>query len=381
MYLEEIPSDVKTSTRLKIKYDCCGREHVLKYCDAKENFEKNGGKHICRPCGLKLNNPAKRQEVRDKIKKTTVERYGTTCALNKPEHVEARRLSYQNPEFREVVLQKRRTASRKKYGVDHPMQSSEVQEKQKAALRERYGVDHPLQNPDILEKTKKTNLEKYGVEWSLSSPEVRLKGVQTMLEKYGVTHYNQLPEMKEYLRENCKEWLADSYANPWAKGITRPEEWNDKQRETVALLMGLGAWKAGYPRTRKGFCYPQKCKKKEVYFRSSYEAIYCYHLDNHEDVEWFTFEGFKIEYVYKEKKRYYIPDFLIKWHNKPSLSIRELKAEFLKEDEQVILKCQCAELFAEKNGMDFEMICCKQISELNVDFDYLKEIGYVKTEI
>lgn len=90
MFLSEIPENVKTTTSIQIKYDCCGKDHVLKYKDAKKNFETNGGKHICRSCWLKTNNPAKRKEVQEKTKKTNLERYGTSIALNTKENVAAR---------------------------------------------------------------------------------------------------------------------------------------------------------------------------------------------------------------------------------------------------------------------------------------------------
>lgn len=142
--------------------------------------------------------------------------------------------------------------------------------------------------------------------------------------------------------------------------------------------MMLGLWKSGYPRSQKGFCFPVKCRKPKVYFRSSYEAIYCFHLDQCPDVEWFSFESFRIPYEFEGKERYYIPDFLIKWHDSDVLSIKELKAEFLKNDERVEAKTRCADLFAADNNMDFEMLCCEDINHLGIDFEKLKKSGFVE---
>jgi len=52
----------------------------------------------------------------------------------------------------------------------------------------------------------------------------------------------------------------------------------------------------------------------------------------------------------------------------------------LREDEQVKAKTKCAELFAFENNMDFEMLCCQDISSLEINFDSLKESGFVQTE-
>lgn len=383
MYLSEIPENVKTTTSIQIKYDCCGKDHVLKYKDAKKNFETNGGKHICRSCWLKTNNPAKRKEVQEKTKKTNLERYGTSIALNTKENIAARvEKMFGTEEAVKEIVEKRRKTNRKKYGSEHPMQNDEVKAKQQAVLIEKYGTHVPLQNEEIKAKMQKTVLERYGVTNVVMIPEVRAKMAKTMYENYGVEHYNQLPEMKDYLRENCPQWFQKSWEDGGPnKGIVRPEEWNQKQRETVTELMMMGLWKSGYPRSHKGFCFPKnKCQKKKVYFRSSYEAIYCFYLDYHPDVEWFSFEAFRVSYEFDGKQRYYIPDFLIKWKNIDKLSIKELKAEFMREDEQVEAKTRCAQLFATNNNMDFEMLCCKDIHDLKITFDDLKENGFVHTE-
>lgn len=382
MYTQDIPQNPLTTTIVHIKYDCCGKEHSLKWKDADKNFLKNNQKHICRTCGLKLNNPASRPDVREKMKKTNLEKYGVSCPLNTKEKIAERvETMFGTQEAIDARNEKIKKTNIERFGAEHIMKTEEGIKRLNNAMQERYGVDFPLQNEQIKEKTKQTCQERYGVDNPLSSQEIRVKGYKTSLERYGVEHYNQLPEMKDYLRENCPQWLKESYENPWAKGITRPEEWNAKQRETVTELMMMGLWKSGYPRSHKGFCFPKhKCKKNEVYFRSSYEAIYCFYLDYHPDVEWFSFEAFRVPYEFEGKQRYYIPDFLIKWKDTDKLSIRELKAEFMREDEQVEAKTMCAQLFATNNKMDFEMLCCKDIHDLGITFDELKENGFVNTE-
>ena len=385
MFVEEIPYDVKTTTQIVIRYDCdggndrCGKLWTLKYKDAKKNFDKNKGKHICRQCSLKKNNPAKRKDVQEKIKQTNLERYGATCALNTEENIAARvDKMFGTEESVKKIVAKRKQTNQQKYGTDHPMQNEKVKAKQQAILTEKYGSHAPLQNEEIKAKMQRTVQEKYGVANVGMLPETRKKMAKTMYEKYGVEHYNQLPEMKEYLQENCSQWLKESWENPWSKGITRPEEWNQKQRETVTNLMTIGIWKAGYPTSKKGFCFPKnRCKKEKIYFRSSYEAIYCYYLDNNSDVEWFSFEPFRIPYKFENKTRYYVPDFVIKWKDNSVVSIHELKAEFLREDEQVKAKSSCAELFALQNNMEFKILFCEDIASLGIEFDKLEKLGFI----
>lgn len=383
MYLEEIGGKLP-GHEVRIKYDCaggfetCGQERMLKLRYAEKNFEDNGGMHICRKCFLKTKNPMKKKEVRDKIKKTCLERYGTETPMNRPELVDKRNAKFKDEEFKRQWVEKHRQTSLERYGVEHPMHLDETKERQKKTIQEKYGVDHPMRSEEVKKKARKTNMERYGVENAAQAPEVRVKMAQTTLQRYGVEHYNQLPEMKDYLRENCRDWLAESWANPWAKGIVRPEEWNQKQRETVIKLMIAGEWMAGYPTSKKGFCYPSKSKKEKVYFRSSYEAIYCHHLDSNDSVDWFAFEPFRIPYEFEGKIRFYVPDFLIKWKDSETISMKEIKAEFLRDDDKNIAKKTAATLFAGQNGMDYELLFDEDIKALNIEFDHLKEIGFVR---
>lgn len=58
-----------------------------------------------------------------------------------------------------------RQYSQKKYGVDHPMQSSDFREKvHKACFIENYGVDNPMKIAEVVQKVRETCIVKYGVD-------------------------------------------------------------------------------------------------------------------------------------------------------------------------------------------------------------------------
>ena len=374
MFLSEIPENVKTTTSIQIKYDCCGKDHVLKYKDAKKNFETNGGKHICRSCWLKTNNPAKRKEVQEKTKKTNLERYGTSIALNTKENIAARvGKMFGTEEAVKEIVEKRRKTNRKKYGSDHPMQNDEIKAKQQAILIEKYGTHVPLQNEEIKAKMKKTVLERYGVTNVVMIPEVRAKMAKTMYENYGVEHYNQLPEMKDYLRENCPQWLQESWeAGGPNKGITRPEEWNQKQRETVMQLMDEGNWKSGSTNSIKGHYQSKKCKRKNPMFRSSYELKTHWHLDNDLNVEWYDYEPFRVAYYDTEgKRRYYVIDFIVKYKDNKPLAL-EVKNDYNK---QRFEECGKIQGFLNECGADFNFAIWsnEEIKSLNLNLEDLLE--------
>lgn len=383
MFVEEIPDNVKTTTHVVIRYDCnggferCGRLWTLKYRDAQQNFEKNQGKHVCRQCGLKNNNPASRKEVRDKMKKTSLEKYGVTCPMNTKENTKKRvDKMFGTKESTKEIVEKRKNTSLERYGTESPIQNEEIKKRQQNTLMKKYGVIAPLQNPEILAKAKKTNMERYGVDNVCQVPEVRIKMAKTTLERYGVEHYNQLPEMKDYLRENCKEWLKESYENPWAKGTIRPEEWNQRQRETVVNLIIAGKWFGGYGKGKvQGWYTAKKCIRKRSYFRSALELLVHCHLDlTDEQVDFYDYEPFHIPYVADDGSNHsYIIDFIIKYKDQDRLYMIEVKPNFKFIDPKVIIKSEAGYRLAEEENLIFELWDEKYICQ----FPIKKEQAYV----
>lgn len=383
MYLQEI-SGILQSHEVKIKYDCnggfelCGQEKMLKLRYAEKNFKDNEGLHICRKCQLRNKNPMKRQEIKDKVKKTCQEKYGG-MPVNTKERIEERKLKFKDENYKKQWLEKRKKNSLEKYGVEHPMHLESTKEKQKQTMQEKYGVDHPYQSPEIMAKMKENNLKKYGVENVAQLPETQIKMAKTTLEKYGVEHYNQLPEMKEYLRENCRDWLAESWANPWAKGITRPEEWNRKLSQTVKDKILSGDFNSEDKRFYvTGYYMSEKCKKKKAFFRSSLELMMHYILDNDEDIVWYENEPFAIEY---EKSpgvvRNYIPDFFAFRKSKCPL-LAEIKPAFRMREQEVRYKVDAAKKFCEQNGFEFMYIDEKHFKSNNIDINKIKMLEHVE---
>lgn len=371
MYLQEIQIGTFTSTLVKIKYDCHEEERLMKYSDAKKNFEKNNGKHICRKCWLKSDaNPAKQNESKEKIKKTNMEKYGTAMPVNSKENIEKRKEQFKNEEFKTQWIEKHKKTALEKYGVDHPMKTQEVQNRQKEVMQEKYGVDYPYQSQEIMGKMKAANLEKYGVENVAQLPEVQIKMAKTILDRYGVEHYNQLPEMKDYLRENCRDWLKESWANPWAKGITRPEEWNKKQSITMTRLLLEGKLVCSHKGSIRGYYESIKCKDKKPFFRSHLELLVHYHLTKNDNVVYYQYEPFSIPIVDSYgRERLYVPDFQVFYLDKPRPVVIECKPEYMMNNGDNPLKFECMQRFSEENEFEFEIWTEKLIHQFG---DYKK---------
>jgi hypothetical protein len=367
MKFQDIPENTPDDKFVFIECDITGKTKKTRYGVAKANVAKNNGKYITNWGIAKLNNPMKHHAVKEKVKQTNMERYGSTTALNTPENLEKRKHIFDDAEFVKKRNDKHKQTCVERYGVEHQMHIDEVKDKVKATNIERYGVEVPLQNEDILAKAQATNLERYGDVCSLNNPEVRAKALKSLFEHYGVEYYNQLPEMKDYLRENCREWLKDSWANPWAKGITRPEEWNEKQRETIAKLFELGEWKGGGKSSLKGTYISEKCKKKISIFRSSYELKTHWALNKDSNVEWYDYEPFQVVYEDAEgKKRHYTIDFVVKYKNRDRLLAIEVKNNYAQEAEITNRKHRA---FMEECGgvLDHEFWANDKIKSLGLD--------------
>jgi len=372
MKFHEIPPNTPDNEFVFIECDITGKTKKTRYGKAKENVKRNNGKYITNWGLAKLNNPMHKKEIKEKVKKTTLEKYGTTCVMNTAENIKSRNEKmFGTEEAKNKVVEKRKKSNLEKYGVEFAQQLDKTKEKVRKTNMERYGVDVPLRNEDIKKKMRDTCQERYGVDNPCQIPEVRVKMAQKTLEKFGVEYYNQLPDMKDYLRENCREWLKESWENPWAKGIKRPEEWNRKQSETVMNLIDGGKWSVGAKYSIKGRYKSKKCCRQNPMFRSSYELKTHWHLDNDPQVEWYDYEPFKVAYYDADgKRRYYAIDFVVKYKNKDRLVAIEVKNDYdmkrFKEcgkEEAFINECSCI--------MDFEIWSNDQIKNLNLDLETL----------
>ena len=120
MKFSEIPKDTPDDQFVFIECDITGKTKKTRYGAAKQNVVRNNGQYITNWGLTKLNNPMKNKEVKEKIKKTNLE----------------------------------------KYGAENVMQSAEVKRKLKETIMEKYGVEHQMHLSKIKEKIKKDQKRK-----------------------------------------------------------------------------------------------------------------------------------------------------------------------------------------------------------------------------
>jgi hypothetical protein len=372
MYLEPPPENPFSTTLVKVVYDCCGGERTLKWSDANKNYMKNKGKHICRPCWLKSDdNPARRPTVQEKIKKTNLEKYGVSCAMNTAENT-ANRVDqmFGTKERTEKVVEARRKTFQENYGVDHPMKDEGVKQKQQQTLMGNYGVTVPLKSEEIKAKMMASIKALYGCGNVMGNPDVVKKMQDTTEERFGVRHYNELPEMKEYLREHCKEWLAESYANPWAKGMPKSEETRKKASDTVSSKILAGTWNGGFKSNVRGRYITQRCRKENPRFLSGLELIMHFIFDHDDNVEWYDYEALVIPYKKTDGTNHnYHPDFLVKYKGDNRQHIFETKFWKNKDNLDVQTKQQAAQDYAAVHNMTYTLLFDEDVAVFGVKLE------------
>jgi len=97
--------------------------------------------------------------------------------------------------------------SLEKYGTEHPTQSNKVKENNKQTNLEKYGVSSYSKTDEFLNKYKQTNLKKYGVEHVSQSKEIHLKQ-----QKSGLKRKQYLNTVLYYQGTYEKDFL-DKYIN------------------------------------------------------------------------------------------------------------------------------------------------------------------------
>ena len=118
------------------------------------------------------------KEVKEKRKKTCLEKYGVEFAAQSEQTLEA---------YKKTCLER--------YGTEH----FSNREKFKATMMKRYGYVGLKCTPEVIAKLKKTYLQRYGDEYPMKMKSINAKRKQTCLQKYGTEHPMNLDATREKL--------------------------------------------------------------------------------------------------------------------------------------------------------------------------------------
>lgn len=178
---------------------CCSSCHA-KYTKDKRfetNVKKYGRKNFGSAEKVKeywishygVDNPAKTDFVKKKMRETNLRKYGFNCSSKS-----------------EIVKEKVKQTCLKRYGVEYVGQIEEAKEKSKKTCLKKYGSEYYIGSKDCLEKTIEFSKQNYNVDWFTKSEKIKNKAKETMLRRYGVEYSMQIPKNKEYM-----SYLMSSY--------------------------------------------------------------------------------------------------------------------------------------------------------------------------
>lgn len=203
----------------KCKY-CGGEtrfENALKgyreYCSYKcLNSDPDKKKKVEKTCLEKFGTkaPAQNRSVVYKMEQTNLRRYGVKNAMQNKNIAKKSHEMYIDKygglgNSSEVIKEKYKETTQKRYGVDNYASTSECREKIKETCLDKYGVDSYSKTDNFKKGIIDYNLKKYGTNSYTQTDEYKEKTLNTNKKKFGVDHYSKTDEYKERVKQTCME--------------------------------------------------------------------------------------------------------------------------------------------------------------------------------
>jgi hypothetical protein len=254
------------------------------------------------------------------------------------------------------------------HGVDNIQNLSYIKDKIKKTNLEKYGVECVLNSEEIKDKIKKTNIEKYGKEYSISSSFVRNKIINSFITRYGVENiFCSSSQFREDINRKLKQSLNSDdvkykrkescfekygFDNPMQSDIVK-----QKSKNTCLEKYGVESPMQSDILFHKQQISGLKTKKynnTDLTYQGTYELDFIERYYNRVTIE----KTNPIQYKLNENTHYYHPDFYLPDYN----LIIEVKSSYTYEydlDKNITKK-----EYSIKSGFNFIFIIDKDYSEL-----------------
>lgn len=323
-----------TSYRNSVEYDfySCGKcKHIKRKMTNIEKYGVENYQNIDKRKKTMIDEYGKYYNNREKSKETCLKEYGVDNVSKidwvKDKKIETTNENYgvDNPFQSEEIKNKIKLTHLKNIGVEHPSQSEEIKKKKIETCLKNLGVEYPTQSKNTIDKSREAFLEKYGVDWLTKSDEYKKMVKDTNNKMYGVDWYMSSDDFKE----KSKNTNIDRYGVEYT---SQNMEILDKQIKSSYNLNNLF----------------------DIKYQGSYELDF---IKTCLELEVKIERGPRIEYEYKNSKKYYFSDFIIN-DKKTIIEIKSSYTYKLHFDKNQAKKKACIE-----QGYNFIFIIDKDYSE------------------
>lgn len=145
--------------------------------------------------------------LKEKIEKSIQEKYGVANVSELPEIRKKISEALKSSE----VVQKKKEASRSKWGFDYPAQSEEVQQKMRETTFQHYGVPYTGQILDAREKAKDSCLARYGVPYGFQTEIAKQHARESMIANNTGRVSKLNLEFMAFLQSNGIDCITEKY--------------------------------------------------------------------------------------------------------------------------------------------------------------------------
>jgi hypothetical protein len=215
-------------------------------------------------------------------------------------------------------------------------------------------------NPDII-KRREDSMKEFRNEGGpisrvLRNPNLFPKSYDKLLKWYssGGTfgRLNSDPgKYPNYLEYSTKEWCS-KISNEYYSNIGN----------SLPSLTKLSKFHSGWINSKKS---------DRAFYRSSWEAILMMKLEDDDYVKYYKSEPFSIEYEMSDGSVHrYIPDLLVEFVDGTKILV-EVKADYLRNDEIVIIKEKAALKYCLENNMDYIILTWFHLEFISFYMKYL----------
>lgn len=232
---------IKHNIKERPKCKSCGKpvSFVGKESWERAGKTKNGYLIFC--CPKCSNND---EEVKNKVKKTTIKKYGKK---------------------REIVRKKFEKTMLLKYGVKNALENKEILKKATNTLIEHYGVTSPAKNEEIKRKIIETNFKRYGNVAPACSEFVIKKIRQTVKERYGADSFFESDKYKELRKNNEKIWTERAINSAIKNGTRYSSVPEKKMYELLCVIFGADDIIRQYKSDKYPFLCDFYLKEEDIY--------------------------------------------------------------------------------------------------------------------